>query len=157
MMRDGSSRLTAVVLVAITASACSDGPSGPSRADLTPASVVISGGNQQEALAGTGVLSAPIVQVTNARGDGIAGVSVRFTVTQGGGSVQTANTVTDGGGSASAGVWTLGPLPGANVLQATVDGLTPVFFTASASSPYNIAVRYIGTATTRQRAAVDSA
>jgi len=65
----------------------------------------------------------------------LAGVSVTFAVTGGGGTVTGASQVTDVSGKATVGEWVLGPNSGANTLTASVagSGITgnPVTFTAT--------------------------
>jgi hypothetical protein len=94
--------------------------------------------------------------VRNLAGVPQAGVLVRFTVTEGGGSVATVSALTDAGGIARAGAWTLGPLPGTNVLEAAVDQVV-VRFTATAESPFVIEARWVGSASSRHKAAVATA
>jgi hypothetical protein len=81
------------------------------------------------AAAGEDVGAPLTVRVTDSYGNGVAGVTVEFAVTRGGGSVAGTGVATDAGGHATAGVWTMGPLEGENVLTATVANLPPVTFT----------------------------
>jgi hypothetical protein len=73
------------------------------------------------------------VKVTDAGGSAIAGVTVQFAVTGGGGSVQRTSATTDASGTANAGQWTLGTTAGTNALDVTVAGLTAAHFTATAT------------------------
>jgi glucose/arabinose dehydrogenase len=91
-------------------------------------------GDAQVGRAGEALAQAPAVLVRDAQGPPQAGVSVRFEVMSGGGSVAQAAAVTDAAGVASAGGWTLGPAPGPNTLGARADGVPPVVFTASGLS-----------------------
>jgi adhesin/invasin len=78
----------------------------------------------------------PSVLVRDANNNPVAGVSVTFTVTGGGGSVSspTGNTVvTNTSGVAALSSWTLGTVAGANSLQATAAGLPTANFTATAT------------------------
>lgn len=84
------------------------------------------------ALVGTAVGPAPTVVVLDDFGNPVAGVTVQFSVTAGGGSVAGATVVTDSSGSASVGSWTLGPAPGTNLLSAVLPGGATVVFTAQA-------------------------
>jgi hypothetical protein len=84
------------------------------------------------AAAGEAVGAPLTVRVTDAYGNGVAGVTVEFAVTRGGGSVAAASAVTDEGGYATAGAWTMGSLEGENVLTATVPNLPPVTFSIQA-------------------------
>ena len=156
---------TLVLALGLFAAACSDSSSGgvSDVSDTRVASVQAAAGSAQVATVGTAVTTAPSVVVRDAQGNGVAGATVRFTVTAGGGSVANATVTTNGQGAASAGRWTLGTAPGTNVLQASVTGVDPVVFTATATagttstSPYAITVRYIGTPSARQQQAVTSA
>ena len=132
------------------------------------ASMAISAGDNQSGLAGSALAVAPAVVVEDGNGAAVAGATVSFTVTQGGGAVQNRTATTNAQGVASAGAWTLGSTQGANVLEATSGSLTPVRFvatgTAAAStSPvpttgsYNITIRWLASATTAQQQAVAAA
>lgn len=126
-----------------------------------PAHVLARGGDGLGALVGSATLEAPSVRVTDAHANAVAGVTVRFTVSAGGGQVAAATGVTDADGLASAGGWTLGQA-GFNQVTASVEGLDPVLFTATArteqsSGGFAIEVRYLSSASTRQRQAVQSA
>jgi hypothetical protein len=125
--------------------------------DGVPATIEILAGNEQTANAGSSVATAPAVRVRNAGGSPVPGIAVEFVVSAGGGSVLAGRVVTDARGLANAGSWMLGPIPGTNVLLASIDGQLSARFTATAESPFNIAVRWVGTATARQEQAVDSA
>jgi hypothetical protein len=147
--------------------ACSE-PLGPTQVleqeDVAgPAVVEIAAGTGQSGTVGANLTVSPSVTVRTAQGQAMAGVVVHFVVTAGGGSVEKSAVVTDATGLAAAGVWKLGSTPGANELQASVSGLSPVKFTATGAAPapaasaYDITVRYIGTATARQQQAVAAA
>ncbi len=96
----------------------------------------ISAGNGQSAAVGQVVAVAPAALVTDQFGNGVAGVTVSFAVTGGGGSVTGAAPVSNASGIATLGSWTLGPSAGANSLSATASGLTgsPLSFTATANA-----------------------
>ncbi len=104
--------------------------------------VEISGNNQ---LASAGQQAAPlIVQVADNFGNGVAGVSVQFQVTAGGGALNnsgtTATVASDANGLASA-VLTLGAAAGVdNTVRASASGLTgsPINFTVKAAIPANL-------------------
>jgi adhesin/invasin len=95
-----------------------------------PVAMSISAGQDQSALAGAQVPVLPAVLVTDAKGVGVAGVSVTFSIASGSGSISGANAVTNGSGIATLGSWTLGM--GANSLLATSNGLagSPLVFNA---------------------------
>ncbi len=107
---------------------CSDSPGPPSAATQIAA---LDGGNQVGPAGG--VLPDLLqVLVTDAGEEPVAGVTVTWSVTDGGGSLPTTS-VTDELGRASA-QFTLGPVPGEQQAQAEVPGLlgSPVIFTATA-------------------------
>jgi adhesin/invasin len=100
----------------------------------TPAtSITTNNGDGQSAIAGSQVATPPSVIVKDASGNPVAGVTVTFAVTSGGGSATGVNTVSDASGIATVGSWTLGTTAGANTLTATSAGLTgsPVTFMAT--------------------------
>lgn len=99
----------------------------------TPASLAIASGNDQTAAPGTTLAVDPTVIVEDNDGRPVAGVTVSFTVTSGGGSIESTSARTDANGLASAGHWTLGPDPGLGVLSAAVAQLGSVTFAASAA------------------------
>ncbi len=75
------------------------------------------------------------VRVTDQFGNVVAGATVTWTVTNGGGSVSSPTSTTSSAGLATM-TWTLGPSAGANVVTATAAGLTPLTFTATAFSSF---------------------
>ena len=89
------------------------------------------GADNQTAAAGAAVAVVPAVRVLNSQGVAQPGVSVRFTVTAGGGTVQNATATSDAQGLASAGRWTLGTA-GTQTLVASATGHTDAVFGASA-------------------------
>ncbi len=96
------------------------------------ANLAISAGNGQTGTAGSPLPVNPQVRITDLSGNPVAGVSVTFTVTSGGGSAASTQ-VTDAGGFASVS-WTLGTVAGANTLDATATlsgGAATVTFTAT--------------------------
>jgi hypothetical protein len=96
-----------------------------------PAGLQVVEGDGQTAAAGTAVPILPAVLVEEAGGAPVVGLTVRFSVTAGGGSVSGGEAVTDAEGVARPEAWVLGPRAGVNRLRATVEGLEPVEFTAS--------------------------
>ncbi len=109
----------------------SDMPVDPGRPNTpTPAAVILAAGHQQQAAAGTAVPVAPSVTVRDAQGQPIAGVTVQFTVTTGGGNVTGNAPITNATGTASVTSWVLGP-NGDQRLSAQVASLPAVVFEAS--------------------------
>ena len=101
----------------------------------TPGSGVLeraAGSDGQTATSGAAVAVAPSVRVLSAGGAPLAGVAVSFTVTAGGGTLQTGSAVSDSAGVASAGRWTLGASAGTHTVQASATGFAPATFSATA-------------------------
>ena len=88
-------------------------------------------GDGQSAVVNATVAVSPQVQVTDAFGNGVSGVTITFAVTLGGGSITGPTPATSAGGFASVGSWTLGSIAGANALSASAVGLTTVNFAAT--------------------------
>jgi hypothetical protein len=102
-----------------------------------PSHLAVWGGNGQQVTAGATVPEAPSVLVTDASGNGVAGVQVTFSVVAGGGGITGATPVTASNGVAKIGSWTLGTAGGINKLQATAQGSgianNPIVFEATAT------------------------
>ncbi len=96
-----------------------------------PGNLAIVSGNNILGIAGTVLPQPQVVRVTGSDGLGIAGATVTFAVTAGGGTLSSTTALTDTGGRASV-TWTMGPTAGTNTMTASVAGLTPVTFTATA-------------------------
>jgi glucose/arabinose dehydrogenase len=90
------------------------------------------GADGQTAAPSAAVAVAPAVRVRDASGRALAGVTVRFAVTAGGGTLQATTAASDGNGLASAGRWTLGPAAGTQTVSASADGYTTTTFNATA-------------------------
>jgi hypothetical protein len=159
------------IAVCLFAAGCFEDPSEPGPAGSGPGaaeSVDRYSADVQSAVAGNAVTAAPAVIVKDADTQPLAGVPVRFVVTQGNGTVGVANAVTDQAGVADAGSWTLGAEPGANEVEARVAGFAQVRFTAMgvARGPtpleqtvpttggFQIRARYLVTPSLRQQEAV---
>jgi hypothetical protein len=91
-------------------------------------------GDKQSANVTTAVDIPASVVVKDEAGTPIPNVPVLFAVANGGGNVTNALATTSGSGVAIAGTWTLGAA-GENTLTATVEGVDPVSFTATATQP----------------------
>jgi len=89
--------------------------------------MVAQAGDGQEAGPNAAVAVAPRVLVRDAQGAPVAGVPVSFAVEAGGGTVAGGPVTTGADGVATAGAWTLGPLPGENRLRATAGALSVAF------------------------------
>ena len=95
-----------------------------------PTSLVIVSGDGQTVSATQRAPVAPVVQVTDGN-FGVAGITVTFAVTGGGGSVTPSTAVTDADGRAST-VWRMGAGAGANAITASAAGLPTVTLGATA-------------------------
>jgi hypothetical protein len=115
-----------LTIAALVLTACGDDPQVPS-ASVPVASAVLSG------RVSVVLQEAPSVRVTDKRGKNIKGLLVRWRVTSGGGRVSTDTSRTDAGGVASSGGWVLGTTAGTQTLEASVEGLPPTVFTATAT------------------------
>jgi len=149
--------------VQVTAASVTTGSPATFMAEGLVGAVAANGEGAQTGLVGFAVNVAPSVLVTNSGGALLPGVTVRFAVTGGGGSVTDAVQVTDAAGVARVTKWTLGGIAGANTLTATASGVgftgNPVTFTATAvTSSYDIELRFLGTPPTpAQQSAFNSA
>ena len=110
--------------------ACGGGGDGGTGANA-PASINITAGNAQIGAAGAQLADSMTVVVRDAQGAALGGVTVTWAVGTGGGSVSPTSATTNSGGFARA-ARTLGPSAGAQTATATVSGLTPVGFNATA-------------------------
>jgi hypothetical protein len=119
------------LLLALTTLACSDSTAPPP--PPAPTRISAFDGNSQQALAAAALPQPLRVRVTDAGAKPVAGVSVTWSVTAGGGSVSPASSATDSNGVAAT-VFTLGGQAGVQTAQAVVTGLlgSPVVFTATA-------------------------
>jgi adhesin/invasin len=104
-------------------------------ASSAPTTVTKSAGDGQSAIITHAVPTPPRVLVTDANGVSLPNVPVTFAVASGGGSITGASAVTGSDGTAAVGSWTLGSAVGPNTLTATVSGVPPVTFTATATGP----------------------
>ncbi len=110
-----------------------------------------SSGNGQNGGAGQPLPQPLAVRATDALGSPIMGLTVLFTVSQGGGSVQPGSASTGLDGRAST-VFTLGPSAGTgHQVTATLSGTSfSVTFSATAVSGFDVIVRYLTTPTASQ-------
>ncbi len=106
--------------------ACGGDPQVPTAATATASTTVA-------ATVAATVATVPAVRVTDAKGKGIKNVMVRWRIAGGGGKVVNDSVRTTAAGDASSGGWTLGTTAGQQTLEATVDGIPAVTFTATAS------------------------
>ena len=111
----------AAAAVLLSAGACpvSDGDPTGSSTEPRPTTLSVVTGNSQQGIVGQLLTEALVVRLIDQFGDAIAGQTVTFSATQGGGSVGSANVTTDGDGEAST-TWTLGGAAGTQQVTATV-------------------------------------
>ena len=110
-------------------------------------------GLNQVAPVGTSVPTPPGARAVDSFGNPVSGVSVSFSVTAGGGTIEGSPATSASDGFARLSRWTLGPQPGENRVEAANPGTEPAVFTAQAveSEPRILEV----TAGMGQEAAVD--
>jgi hypothetical protein len=129
----------------------------------TEATVVVNGGANQAAMAGSAVPTAPSVLVRDLSSNPVAGVPVTFSVASGGGYLVGATAVTNASGVATLGRWVLGSPAALNTLTATAAGAAaPASFGASGcggggGTGFGITLCFRSAITPSQRAAFDSA
>jgi hypothetical protein len=90
-------------------------------------------GDAQSGSAGSALVSPLDVRATDSLGTPVAGLSVGFVVTQGGGSLSAASATTNASGDATT-TWTLGTMAGPQLVSASSGTLAAVNFTANATS-----------------------
>ena len=119
--------------------------------------IVFGGGNGQSGVAGAALSNPPVAKAVDVDGGGVAGVTITWVVSVGGGSVATTSSTTDGEGKATPGSWTLGNIAGTNALSASTVGIekTLTFLaTGVAGAPAIITIQSGGNQTTAAGSAV---
>jgi len=106
-------------------------------------------GNAQVGLAGWAVNIRPAVRVTDGTGHALAGATVAFAVTGGGGSATGLTATTDTNGMAQVGSWMLGGSPGVNTMTASITAAgylssQATFVDTGLAAEYTIQLRYYG-------------
>ncbi|MFV1987614.1 MAG: leishmanolysin-related zinc metalloendopeptidase, partial [Gemmatimonadota bacterium] len=99
-----------------------------------PASLEIVQGDDQTVIVGTSVSTTPTIRVLDAESNPVAGVTVTFTVTSGGGSVSGNVVTSNSAGQANVSGWTVGVVAGLNRLRASVAGVSPATFDATGTA-----------------------
>ena len=134
-----------LVTALLTASACSSSDEelmDPGKGgNGTATSIVVRSGDDQRIVAGGQLLEPLVVQVKDASGNGVSGVSVSWAVTAGGGSLSGTTSTTNSQGEASV-TLRAGSSESDNTVTASASGLTgsPVTFTAVAVTPSAIGI-----------------
>lgn len=94
----------------------------PATATAGPPAILLAvAGNTQFAVVGRAVTTRPRIQLGDAFGNPIAGGTVTFKITEGGGVITDSVKVTDAAGLAELGGWTVGPAAGVNRLNVFLD------------------------------------
>lgn len=114
-----------------------NGKAGP------PAAIVFVQGASQLGFAGAALASPAVAQVRDQFANAVAGVSVLFTVGDGGGTVSATPVLADASGTASAPSWHLGKSAVPQSLRASTAGVTAIL-NAGVQSDYDIDLRFYG-------------
>ncbi len=109
-----------------------------------PATVTASAGSGQTEMVGLALPVRPAVLVKDRFGNPVGGVSVVFSVTGGGGQLSGGTASTNAQGIAAAGTWTLGNVVGPQTVTASLSGLLPVTFGATALSRPSLRIEVVG-------------
>lgn len=124
----------AVLLAALVSCDSPSGSNPTPEPDPVPAQVVAAAGTPQNGPAEELLPEELVARVTDRNGRSVAGVNVAWSVEPNGGTVSAPSTITDELGYARV-RWTLGIGRGAFTVRATVQGLEPAVFTATAGIP----------------------
>lgn len=134
--RARSMQLVALGIYALVLSACNETTSlPPPPAIIEPLSHVTLAG-----VAGAPLLDSVAVRALDENGNPVEGVSVAFTVVDGGGTVSPTSGTTNGDGVVRA-LWTLGPHAGSNSLEARGEGVAVPAVILATGSP-GLAVKF---------------
>lgn len=133
---------SATLLAAVTLAACGGGGSSGPPPVGPPASITIVG-SSPSAPANTDVTGAKVV-VKDANGNPTPSQTVTFSVTAGGGSLQSTSATTGTDGTATIPTWRLGKRAEAQTLTATTGSVSSPI-NATVTTGYNIDIRYYGT------------
>jgi adhesin/invasin len=124
--------LALAALAVIGTSACSDNNNATTVLTATTIQAN-SATNSQTGVVGTALAQPVGVIVTDQNGAPLAGATVNWAVTAGGGTVASATSVTDATGTATV-VWTLGTTVGTDSLMASIAGGADAIITATAKA-----------------------
>lgn len=100
-----------------------------------PSALEVTAGNNQSTRVAQLLPVSPTIRVRDSNGHNLAGITVRFTVTAGGGSIPVDTAVTDASGNATASGWVLGTKSGTNTLKAQASGLTASVLVTATGTP----------------------
>jgi len=124
---------TIAMLVGAVA-ACSSDKVNSVQTSIATTVVVDSAANNQTAVAGAALGTPITVTVRDQNGTAMSGVILNWTVTAGGGSVDSATTTTNSSGQSGV-HWTLGPASGANSLMVETTNGAGAVINATATDP----------------------
>ncbi len=119
-------------LVAVSGLTACSGSSEPTAPSATPAAIRASTGNSQSAVVASALATPLAVVVTDKAGSPVSGIRVEWDASAGSGFLSPATATTNSSGVAQT-TWTLGTKAGSARVTATVGGLAPVVFTATAN------------------------
>jgi hypothetical protein len=122
-----------------------------------PAQLSVNDGDNQAAVVGSAVATAPSVVVKDSSGTAVAGATVTFTVASGGGSITNPVVVTGTDGIARVGSWTVGPQAGRNTLTATTVGAANSVVTLTGTGMAGMATQMVPGGGNNQSATVGTA
>ena len=109
----------------------------------TLASLTMVSGDEQQAPVGTQLLAPLVVGAADQYGNPLAGVTVTWAITSGGGSLTSTSTTTNAQGRASV-YWRVGMKAGANGATATAGSLPSVAFSASGTVGAPVSITIVG-------------
>ncbi len=109
-----------------------------------PTSISFVTGANQSGLAGGLLATSPVAQVRDQFANGVAGASVTFTISDGGGTVSSSAETTDASGNASASLWHLGKAAVPQALRATASNGLTATLSAVILSDYGVDLRFYG-------------
>lgn len=140
------------IVTLLTATACGgDDAASP----ITARTLIITGGDEQSAIAGTALPDPLVVTVIGSDGRPLAGATVTWQVISGGGAVSPRSSTSDAAGEAQT-TWSLGFEIGTQAVAASVPNVTPVTFAAEAIDPCSVSSAYsIGTVVNGSLATTD--
>ncbi|HUQ20423.1 MAG TPA: Ig-like domain-containing protein [Gemmatimonadaceae bacterium] len=108
-----------------------------------PASIAIVAGNNQSVVGGAQLPAPLVAQVRDQFGNGVAGATVAFNVTSGGGTVSPATATTDASGNAGGEIWKVGKSVIPQTLIASTGSFTAAA-TATVATGYQVDLRFFG-------------
>lgn len=124
--------LLSIAVISLVTACGSDSPTDGG-GSVPPAQVIAVSGGGQEGPVGAKLPNLLVIKVTDARGKPVVGSSVTWAVVAGGGTLSDSVSTTDAQGLTQV-EWTLGTRVEQNTATASVSGLSPATFTATAKA-----------------------